>query len=280
MDFDDKQVKDKIKEWYSKAAEYEWERLQQDPYHQIEFIITIHFLEKYLPKKGLILDAGGGPGRYAIELAKRGYDIILVDLIPEMLEIAKKKLKEAGLTERIKQIYQWSIEDLSEFSDEKFDAVLCLGGSLGHLLNINQRETSVKELIRVTKEGAPIFVSVISRIGLLRTILVEFTDEIEYATQLWNTGDYIPNGTSGSGFAPTHFFLPEELVKLFEKQGVVILNIAGLEGLSSHHKKETNLLYENKEKWNTWLELVIETSTHPSVIGSSEHFLLICRKNQ
>jgi len=94
MDFNDKQVKDMIKDWYNKTAEYEWERLQQDPYHQVEFIVTMHFLEKYLPKKGLILDAGGGPGRYTIELAKRGYNIILLDLIPKMLEIAKRKKKK------------------------------------------------------------------------------------------------------------------------------------------------------------------------------------------
>jgi hypothetical protein len=39
------------------------ETVGQDPYHQIEFIITMHFLEKHLSKKCLILDAGGGPGR-------------------------------------------------------------------------------------------------------------------------------------------------------------------------------------------------------------------------
>jgi hypothetical protein len=38
----------------------------------------MHFLEKYLPKKGLVLDAGGGPGRYTIELAKKGYDVVLL----------------------------------------------------------------------------------------------------------------------------------------------------------------------------------------------------------
>ncbi|MEM3695337.1 MAG: class I SAM-dependent methyltransferase [Candidatus Bathyarchaeia archaeon] len=44
----------------------------RDPYHQIEFNVTMHLLKKYLPKEGLVLDAGGGPGRYTIELAKQG----------------------------------------------------------------------------------------------------------------------------------------------------------------------------------------------------------------
>ena len=50
-------------------------RLIKDPYHQLELDTTLHFLKKHLPKKGLILDAGGGPGRYTIELAKQGYSL-------------------------------------------------------------------------------------------------------------------------------------------------------------------------------------------------------------
>ena len=69
-----------VKEYYDKHAEREWNRLVQDPYHRLEFIVTMYFLDKYLPKKGLILDAGGGPGRYTIELAKKGYDVVLFDL--------------------------------------------------------------------------------------------------------------------------------------------------------------------------------------------------------
>jgi 2-polyprenyl-3-methyl-5-hydroxy-6-metoxy-1,4-benzoquinol methylase len=49
----------------------------------------MHFLEKYLPRQGLVLDAGGGPGPYTIELAKRGYDVVLFDLSPKCLELAK-----------------------------------------------------------------------------------------------------------------------------------------------------------------------------------------------
>ena len=37
---------------------------------------------------------GGGPGRYTIELAKLGYDVVLLDLTPKLLEIAKRKIKK------------------------------------------------------------------------------------------------------------------------------------------------------------------------------------------
>ncbi len=48
-----------IRKYYNQSAKYEWKRLIQDGYHKLEFDTTMFFLKKYLPKKGLILDAGG-----------------------------------------------------------------------------------------------------------------------------------------------------------------------------------------------------------------------------
>jgi len=278
MGIDEKQIEEMVKKWFTKTACGEWRRLQKDPYHKIEFTVTMHFLEKYLPKHGLVLDAGGGPGRYTIELAKRDYDVVLLDLVPEMLKLAKKKIRRAGVLRKVKQFVQGSVEDLSMFPNERFDAVLCLGAPLCHLLNAKQREKAAKELVRVAKRDAPIFVSVISRIGLLRSILVEFPYEMQYAKHHWEVGDYIP-GLQGDGFTAAHWFMPEELQELFEKQDVKILDMAGLEGLSSHHRKETNRLYKDQEKWKMWVEILLKTCTQPSVIGGSEHFLLVCRKH-
>jgi len=277
MEIDEKRIGEMVKEWFTKTAHGEWRRLQRDPYHKIEFIVTMHFLEKYLPRHGLVLDAGGGPGRYTIELAERGYEVVLLDFVPEMLKLAKRKIKRASVLKKVKQLVQGSVEDLSMFADEAFDAVLCLGAPLCHLLNAEQREKAAKELVRVAKKEAPIFVSVISRIGLLRSILVEFPHEMQYAKHHLEVGDYVP-GLQGEGFTAAHWFLPEELRHLFERQNVEMLEMAGLEGLSSHHEKKTNRLFKDKEKWKIWMEILLETCTHPSVVGSSEHFLLVCRK--
>jgi hypothetical protein len=68
-----------VKGWYGQSAEFEWERLQRDPYHRIEHMVTVHFLQKFLSKRGVILDARGGPGRYTIELARQGYSVVLLE---------------------------------------------------------------------------------------------------------------------------------------------------------------------------------------------------------
>ncbi len=267
-----------VEKYYAESGIKEWRRLVKDPYHQIEFNTSLYFLKKYLPSKGLVLDAGGGPGRYTIELAKLGYDVVLLDLTPRLLEIAKRQIKKAKVQSRVRQIIQGSIDNLSMFKDNTFDAIICLGGVLSHLINEKQREKAINELLRVAKENAPIFVSVIGKPAVLVTELIRFPEELEIEEifqAVRDTGDY----RGGYGFAACHFFLPEELKHLFEKKKVGVLEMVGLEGLSSGHQKETNRLYKKYPKsWKIWQETHLKTCTHPVVVGISEHFMIIGKK--
>ena len=137
-----------IREYYVKNSVREWKRLFSNPFHRLEFDTTMLFLKKYLPKRGLILDAGGGPGRYTTELARLGYDVVLLDFVPELLQIAKRKIKKEKAQDKVTQIVEGSLEDLSMFEDNTFDSVLCLGGALCHLVSKKLRKKAVSELIR------------------------------------------------------------------------------------------------------------------------------------
>lgn len=226
----------------------------------------------------MILDVGGGPGRYTIELGRLGYNIILFDLSSEMLKIAEKQVKRAKVQRHVKQIIQGSIDDLSMFRDNTFDGVICLGGAPSHILDKNRREKSIDELIRVTRKGSPIFISLIGRLAVLVIELICFPQEIEIEEvfqSIRNTGDY----HGDYGFAPCHFYLPKEMEKSLKKRKVVILEMVGLEGLASGHKKETNKLFKKYPKaWKIWWETHLKTCTHPSTVAISEHFLVICKK--
>lgn len=68
-----------------------------------------------------------------------------------MLKLAKGHVKRTGVQDRVKQFVDGSVDDLSMFDDETFDAVLCLGGALGHKLNAKRREKASMELIVLQK---------------------------------------------------------------------------------------------------------------------------------
>lgn len=266
-----------IKKIYSENVLKEWKRLIKDPFHRLEFDTTLKFLKKYLPKKGTILDAGGGPGRYSIELAKLGYNVILLDYVPENLELAKIKLKKEKVQHKIKNIIEGSITDLSNFKSESFDAVLCLGGPLSHVHPNKKRKKAVKELIRVAKKSAPIFISVMGKFGTISRFhkwIDEIKDTPHFRKFYVKGDDYQWHG----GKAYAHFFEVDELKSLFANK-VKFLENVGLEGLASPCQKEINKMAKKEPKaWKNWLEMHNKNCTNKEVAEFSLHFLIIGRK--
>jgi len=87
-----------MKQWYEElfenyAATYDRETFTQGTIGEVDFIEQ----EISFDKTKRILDLGCGTGRHAIELAKRGYEVIGVDLSVSQLKRAKEKAEKAGV---------------------------------------------------------------------------------------------------------------------------------------------------------------------------------------
>ncbi len=206
-----------------------------------------------------------------------GYDVILLDLSPKLLEIAREQIGKANVESRVKQTIEGSVDNLSMFEDDTFDAVICLGGPLSHLVHRKQRQKAADELVRVAKDNAPIFVSVIGRLAVLMNTIVYLWPELEKDPDIWReyvmTGDYLGE----YGFTACHFYIPEELEAEFRGK-TEILEIVGFEGIFSTHTKEYNEVHEMRRYNEILWETHLKTCTHPSIAAISEHFMLICKK--
>ena len=267
---------ERVKSFYTDHVRQEWRRLDKDAYSRLEFETTLHYLDKYLPEQGLVLDAGGGPGRYTLALARRGYDMVLLDFTPANLDFARRRIRRAGLRRRVVDVVEGSITDLSRFADGTFDAVLCSGGPLSHVVDATERQRALGELVRVAKPGAPLLVSVMSRLAVLvlDLLIAQHALELDHFRPMRDTGDF-PGET---GFTACHFFLPEEFQAELSRQPVELLEMVGLEGISAHHRRELKQVAKNPARWKVWLETHYATCTHPAVVGMSEHILAVCRK--
>jgi S-adenosylmethionine-dependent methyltransferase len=85
-----------VREFY-KDAQKEWDRLDI-PLCRIEFASTLALIDEYMAGAAkTVADIGGGPGRYTIELLKRGCSVTLLDLSPENIALAQMKIAELGL---------------------------------------------------------------------------------------------------------------------------------------------------------------------------------------
>lgn len=105
-------------------------------------------------KRGRLLDAGCGSGKYAIPLQMRGFDVIAVD-ISSGLKHAKAICEQRKL---VIDFLEANVYELP-FSDCSFDVVWCYG-VLQHLL-LNEREAAISDFRRILKSGGMLFIEVL-----------------------------------------------------------------------------------------------------------------------
>jgi SAM-dependent methyltransferase len=269
-----------MRKFYASQVDQEWERLFKNSFNHLEWENTWRYLEKYLPNNGIILDAGGGPGRYSLELAARGHRVVLFDLTPENLARARFESANRLLPPDSISYEEGSLLNLSRFPDNTFSAVLCTGGPLSHIDTLTMRQQAASELVRVASPGAPIFVSVMSRYGLLLAtssgwpqIVSRFKPEFD---RIIANGDCYAFGSQQDGYC--HFFTAKELKILFQNCPVKFISQVGLEGLNY---KETALAFSDQypRDWQTWLDINRQIDDDPFVVNASNHMLLILKKS-
>ncbi|SEQ35779.1 class I SAM-dependent methyltransferase [Natrinema salaciae] len=225
---------DDPRSFYDEYGDDEWERLEDGLDGRLEFTATVETVAEHLPPTGRVLDAGGGPGRYSLWLAEQGYDVTLVDLSRGQLTIARERVREYGVESNV-TLSQGTITELG-LAANTFDATCCLGGPLSHVRDEPDRVRAVRELQRVSRAGAPVFVSVMGLLGAVQLYLLT-GHNLEALPALLEHGDYDSELLEEYGyeneFTATHFFRRDELQSLLTENGIDVVTMKGLEGLAS-----------------------------------------------
>jgi len=115
--------------------------------------ITSWLIERGVRPGASVLDAGCGTGRYAVELARRGYRVHGMDASPEQIAEARRVLGD------ISPGLSLSIGDISELRASRYDAILCRG-VLNDLLDDRVRETVFAAFGRVLHQAGVLILDV------------------------------------------------------------------------------------------------------------------------
>jgi magnesium-protoporphyrin O-methyltransferase len=142
-----------IERYFDRTAAQTWERLTSDaPVSKIRATVRagrdeMHStLLGWLPDDltGLrILDAGCGTGTLAIEAARRGADVTGVDISPQLIDFARKRLSESGDT--LAGRVQFASGDMLDHAN-RFDHVIAMDSIIHY-----QADQAINLIVRMSE---------------------------------------------------------------------------------------------------------------------------------
>jgi len=240
---------------------------------QVEFLTTMHYINKYLElmKNAHVLEIGAGTGRYSRAIADMGYQVSAVELVQHNIEVFKNQITPMQNIE----ITQGNALDLNMLADNAFDITLVLG-PMYHLYTDEDKKKAISEALRVTKPSGVIFVAYcISDASIL---------EDAFKNNLLMITDYMDKGQ----IDPITFdttSLPENIFELVRKNDIDRLmtnfHIERLHYVAtdmiSRFIRESITEMDDKT-FDLYLRFHYAVCERPDMVGMTHHSLDIFRK--
>lgn len=262
-----------VERFYDHHAAGEWARLDG---RRIEMAVTLRALAEHLPPApAAVVDVGGGPGRYAIALARRGYRVTLVDLSSASLALARERAGAVGV--RLAGLVHADARDLGCLPAGSADAVLLMG-PLYHLFEERERARAVREARRLLRPGGLIAATFFNRLAVCRWYAKNLPEGLQ-RHRAWIEG-VLTTGVShespGTRFVASYSAHPAEVRPFMEAQGLATLDIVGCEGSVALIDDKLNAL--DGAPWREWVEMTYRLGREPSVHGAADHLLYLGRR--
>jgi SAM-dependent methyltransferase len=268
-----------IERFYDDYGEREWERLTQRPDQVVNFHIHGHFLQRFVKPGDRVLEAGAGPGRFTLELVQLGAKVTVGDISPRQLELNQQKMREAGVAEQIAAWHPLDITDLSQYPSESFDSVVCYGGPLSYVFE--HADTALNEMLRVTRPGGFVLLSVMSLLGSTRATLPPIlglarVHGVNAVDQVTATGDLLGDINNGHR---CHMFRWSELKAMLQRQGCTIEAAAASGCLAPGQADALQAVMENEpDLWERFLAWELDLCQEDGAIDGGTHIIAVVRR--
>ncbi len=244
----------------------------------LELSRTQSLLERYLPPPpALVVDVGGGPGRYAVWLAERGYRVHLVDPVPLHVEQAHAASERAGVALAGAEVGDARALRLP---DTSADAVLLLG-PLYHLPERPERLRALAEARRVCRPGGVVVAAAISRFAsTLDGLRGGYLEDPEFAAVA--AGDrrdgrhHNPTGNPVY-FTTAYFHRPEELAAECAGAGLTHVATLAVEG-AAWLLPDLDARLAGEPRRSVLLDALATLEAEPTLLGVSAHLIAVARR--
>lgn len=265
--------------YYDALAIGEWARFERDAPGRVNFHVHRHYLRQFVKADDAVLDVGAGPGRFTIELARLGATVTVGDLSPVQLALNREKVHEAGYEHAVVAREIMDITDLSPLPTAHFDATVCYGAPLNY--TFERADDAVAGLVRATKPGGYLLVSVASLFGTLRRFMPAILDLARERgadtalQQVIATGNL--GGETNNGHA-LHLYRWDELRMLLERHDCQVVAASAANFLSPNHTEPLAPIMDDPALWARFLEAEIEACRQPGALDGGTHIIAVAQR--
>jgi ubiquinone/menaquinone biosynthesis C-methylase UbiE len=260
------------------ASGYEVERLRTGA-GKLEHERSHELMRRFLPAPpATILDVGGGTGVHACWLAKLGYAVHLIDIVPLHVELAK----QAAAAQPEAPLASAAVGDACSLTwdVEQVDGCL-LFGPMYHLTDRNDRLQALHEAHRVLKRDGILLAAGISRFASaldgLRSGFLADPAFMKIVENDLKEGQHRNPTDTPAYFMDTFFHHPDELRSEVVEAGFDPVCVYGLEGPCwlTHDFDEW---WGDEQRRERLLQIARALEAEPSLLGISAHLIAVGRK--
>ena len=236
----------------------------------VEYLTTMHYIEKYLVPNGKILEIGAATGRYSHALAQRGYHVDAVELVEHNIEIFKQNTRPGEPV----TITQGNAMDLSGFADNSYDITLLLG-PMYHLFTKEDQKKALSEAIRVTKPGGVVFAAYcmgdasILSYGFIRGEIYNIIEKCMLDPETFET--------FSNPWDIFELYRKEDVDRLRTQFPVTQLHFVASDGYANHMRSTVDQMEDRM--YDLFLKYHLATCERQDLVGYSHHTLDIFRKD-
>lgn len=265
-----------VRQFYDNYGMKEWERWETGPVARVRWFVHVHYLQQYLAPGQRVLEIGAGAGRFTQVLAGMNSRITVADISPGQLALNRQQAELFGFGHAVERRVECDLRDLrGTFADDEFDAAVCLGGPISYLFD--EAADGIRELMRVTKPGCPIFLEVMSLWGSIHNVLPQIlTLEPALNRIVVEKGDLTP--ALGISTHYCRMYRAVDFRRLLEGVGLPIELIFTSNVLSATWDEQLKELPEDSAAWQHLLEMELEACREPGCLDMGTHLIAVCKK--